>query len=64
VEVVRRQLAEGDHFRREVEAYWEVCEELADAELGVGNEASSQEAEKGGFKRKSLPASSKKSRSS
>jgi hypothetical protein len=61
-EVVQRQLADGDQFRREVEAYWGACEEQADAELEGRKEVSSQEAEKGGSSRRSSPASSRRSR--
>lgn len=50
-DVARRQLEEGDRFRRDVEDYWEACEELADEELELGKEVSSEEAEKGGSSR-------------
>jgi hypothetical protein len=63
VEVVRRQLADGDRFRREVEAYWEACEAEADAELETGKEASPEEAEKGGSRRR-LPAALRRKSSS
>jgi len=32
-ELVRRQVEAGQHFRRQVEAFWEACEEWADAQL-------------------------------
>lgn len=32
-ELVRRQVKAGHHFRRQVEAFWEACEEWADAQL-------------------------------
>src|SRR5205809_7075526 len=33
VPVLRRQIEAGREFRQQVEAYWEACEEWADAEL-------------------------------
>lgn len=65
VEIARRHLADGDQFRRDVNAYWDACEELSDAELELGKQVSPEvEAEKGGFKRRSSPASSRRSSSS
>ena len=64
VEVVRRQLADGDQFRREVEAYWEACEKQADSELELSKEASSGEAKKGGSRRRSPSASRRRLSSS
>jgi hypothetical protein len=63
-EVVRRQIGEGDDFRRRVGVYWEECEQLADAELMKLPEVSSGEAEKGGLRRHSQPRSRRRSKSS
>jgi hypothetical protein len=63
-QIVRRQLAEGDRFRHEVDGFWEVCEALADAELAVAKEASQGEVEKGGSSRQSKRSSRAKSKSS
>lgn len=63
-DVARRQLEEGDRFRQEVEAYWETCEDLANAELGLADETSAEEVEKGGSRRRSKPRSRRRSSSS
>jgi hypothetical protein len=63
-EVVRRQIGEGDEFRRQVEVYWEDCEQLADAELKKLPQVSSVEAEKGGSRRQSQARSRRRSRGS
>lgn len=47
-EVARRQIEDGRAFRRQIEAYWEVCERLADEELEAVNEGSAASDEKGG----------------
>ena len=49
-ERVREQLAAGREFRQQVEAFWEACEEWADAELA---QQEAEEAKKGGFRRSS-----------
>jgi hypothetical protein len=63
-EVVRRQVEEGRLFRRELEGFWQECERCADVELEAIREVSREEAEKGGSRRTSSPASSRRSRSS
>lgn len=63
-QIVRRQLAEGDRFRHEVDGFWEVCEALADTELAIAKETSQGEVEKGGSRRQSRRSSRAKSRSS
>ena len=60
--VARRQIADGQMFRHEVERYWEVCEKQADQELS--RPAASQEAEKKGSKRISKKNSAKRSKRS
>ena len=42
---VREQIEAAHRFRKRVDAYWEACEQWADAELGA---SSSEGAEKGG----------------
>ena len=44
-DVLRQQIEAGQHFRKDVEAYWQACEQWADAELDSA-EASSQEVAK------------------
>ena len=40
-DVLRRQLEAGQHFRKDVEAYWEACDQWADAEIELpGNSIS------------------------
>lgn len=63
-EMVRRQLALGQAFRKNIEAYWEACERWADAELATLEAASAEAAKKGASKRRSKRKSSRKSRSS
>ena len=62
--VARQQIAAGRKFRGRVDAYWEACEQWADAQLEPAPTAPSEEAEKGGSKRRSKPTSSRKSRRS
>ena len=45
---VRQQIAAGQQFRRDVDAFWDACEQWADAELGAP-----EAAQKGGSKRRS-----------
>jgi hypothetical protein len=63
-EVVRRQVEAGRRFRQELEDFWQECERCADAELEAVKDASSREAEKGGSKQRSSPASRRRSSSS
>lgn len=61
VATLRRQVEAGQQFRRQVEAYWQACEQWADTEL----EAASQEAaKKGASRRPSRPKSRPRSRRS
>ena len=60
-EIVRKQVEVGQHFREQVETYWQACERWADVELETGG-ASEEEAKKGASKRGSSPRSSPKSR--
>jgi hypothetical protein len=58
VPVLRRQIEAGREFRERIEAYWEACEQWADAELGETRAA--EAAEKKGFPRVSRKRSPKK----
>ena len=62
-EIVRKQVEVGQHFREQVETYWQACERWADVELETGG-ASEEEAKKGASKRDSKPRSLPKSRRS
>lgn len=64
VDIVRRQIEDGQQFRKDVEAYWQVCERWADAELETPEAASKGAAEKKGSKPQSKPRSARKSKGS
>jgi hypothetical protein len=57
---VRRQIEAGRQFRQQVEAYWEACEQWADAELSQAPEAAAEEAKKKGSGRASKSRSPKR----
>ena len=58
--LARRQVETGHQFRQQVEAYWQACEQWADAQL----ETPEAVAQKGGSKRPSRPKSSRRSKRS
>lgn len=60
--VVREQVEVGQQFRKDVDAYWEVCEKWADAQLEAPQVTSREAAKKGGSKKPSKPRSSVKSK--
>jgi hypothetical protein len=62
--VAQQQVAAGRQFREQVDTYWKVCEEWADAQLELPPAASSGEAKKKGSKQKSKTISSRKSKRS
>lgn len=62
--IAQRQVAAGRAFRRNIEDYWEACEQWADAQLELAPTATSQEAEKKGSKRTSKTTSLRKSKHS
>src|SRR5260370_3090275 len=53
-ELVRRQVEAGQHFRRQVEAFWEACEQWANAQLEAPA-AASEAAKKNGSTPPSKP---------
>jgi hypothetical protein len=59
--VARRQAEAGHQFRQHVEAYWQACEQWADAQLDAPEAASHEAAKKGASKRRSRPRSSARS---
>lgn len=63
-EVVRRQIAAGQQFRRQVDVYWAACEQWADAQLEAPAAAAPPAGEKGGSARPSRPRSHGRSRRS
>jgi hypothetical protein len=64
VDTVQRQIAEGQRFRKNVEAYWQACERWADAELETPEAATRGGAEKKGSKQQFKPRSARKSKGS
>jgi hypothetical protein len=63
-EVARRQLAAGQQFRAQVDAYWAACEAWADAQLDTPAAPPVAAGEKGGSRRPSTRRRSAKSRRS
>ena len=61
-DAVRRQVEDGQQFRKNIEAYWQACERWADAELETPEAASIGAAEKKGSKQRSRPRSARKSK--
>jgi len=61
-DVLRRQVEAGQQFRKQVEAYWEACEQWADAELQAPQATSNEAVKKGGSKKRSISKSSVKSK--
>ena len=59
---VRQQLAAGQEFRRQVEAYWQASEDWADAQIAQA--VAAEAAEKRGSKRRSSARSPAKSKPS
>ena len=62
--VARQQVEAGQRFRKQVEAYWQACEQWADAQLEDTEAASQEAAKKGASKRRSKPRSSPRSKRS
>jgi hypothetical protein len=59
--LAREQVEAGQQFRKQVEAYWQACEQWADAELQDTPAASQEAAKKGASKRRSKRRSSPRS---
>ncbi len=60
----QQQIEAGQAFRRRVEAYWEACEQWADAQLLESGDSSPEELKKGALKRSSQRRSSPRSKPS
>jgi hypothetical protein len=61
---VRQQIAAGQQFRRHVEAFWDACEQWADAQLDAPEAAAQEAAKKGAAKRPSTRRPSPRSKRS
>ena len=59
--VARQQVEAGQEFRTHVEAYWQACEQWADAQLDAAEAVSQETAKKGASKRRSKRRSSARS---
>jgi hypothetical protein len=59
--LARQQVEAGQGFRTHVEAYWQACEQWADAQLDAPEAVSHEAAKKGASKRRSKPRSSARS---
>ena len=62
VDALRRQVGAGQQFRQQVEAYWQACEQWADAELDAPAAAAKEAAKKGASLRHSKRRSSMRSK--
>jgi hypothetical protein len=62
--LAHRQAETGQQFRKHIEAYWQACEQWADAQLDAPEAASPEAAKKGGSTRPSRPKSSPRSKRS
>jgi len=60
--IARRQIGSGHEFRRQVDAYWRICEQWADEELQGFATAAAEAVKKGGSTRASKPKSGRKSK--
>ncbi len=63
-ELARRQVEAGRRFRRQLDAFWEACEQWANAQLEASQAASPEAAQKGGSKRPSKSKFFRKSKPS
>ena len=63
-DLLRRQIEAGQQFRKEIEAYWQACEQWADAELDSAEGTSQKVAKKGGSEKPSRRKSSRRSKGS
>ena len=63
-EIAGRQVAAGQRFRQQLEAYWRACEEWADMELEAPEATSREAAQRGGSRRPSTRKSRPRSRRS
>ena len=63
-DVLRQQIETGQLFRKDVEAYWQACEQWGDAQLEDSEAASQEAAKKGASKQRSKPRSSPRSKRS
>ncbi len=63
-DVLHQQVEAGQKFRTHVDAYWQACEQWADAELDAPEATSQEAAQKGASTGRSKPRSSPRSKRS
>jgi hypothetical protein len=63
-DLLRAQVEAGQQFRKQVDAYWQACEQWADAQLDAPEAALQEAAKKGASKRRSKPKSLRRSKRS
>ena len=59
-EVLRQQIEAGQQFRKDVEAYWEACEQWADSELDPADAIAEEATKKGASEKPSKRKSSRR----
>lgn len=64
VNELRRQVGAGQQFRKHVQAYWQACEQWADAQLDAPEAAAQEAAKKGASPKPSRRRSSPRSKRS
>ena len=62
--LARQQIEVGQEFRKQVETYWQACEQWGDSQLEASEAASQEASKKGASKRRSQSRSSPKSKRS
>ena len=62
--LARQQVEAGQEFRKQVETYWQVCEQWGDTQLGASEATSEEAAKKGASKRLSKSRPSPRSKRS
>lgn len=62
--LARQQVEAGQEFRRQMETYWQACEQWGDSQLEASEAASQEASKKGASKRRSQSRSSPKSKRS
>lgn len=63
-DLLRQQIEAGQRFRKDVEAYWQACEEWADSELDTATATSEEVEKRGASKKPSKRKSSRRSKGS
>ena len=62
--LARQQVEAGQEFRKQVETYWQACEQWGDSQLEASEPAAQEAAKKGASKRRAKSRSSPRSRRS